>query len=76
MGTDIQKNIGLVIVALITVLIGLQVFPDIVSAEQTAQATTGLDNTAGTVLQFVQVITAVAVLGMAGLFFLKKGKGG
>ena len=70
MGNSIQKNIGLVIVALITVLIGLEVFPDIVSAEQTAQGAKGLDTTAGTVLQFVQVITAVAVLGMAGLFFI------
>ena len=70
MGNSIQKNIGLVIVALITVLIGLEVFPDIVSAEQTAPGATGLDTTAGPVLQFVQVITAVAVLGMAGLFFI------
>jgi len=74
LGSSIQKNIGIVIVALITVLIGLQVFPDIVSAEQTAQATSGIDTTAGTVLGFVQVIAAVAVLGMAALFFINNKK--
>ncbi len=74
MGSSIQKNIGLVIVALITVLIGLQVFPDIVSAETTASTTTGIDTTAATVLGFVQVIAAVAVLGMAALFFINNKK--